>query len=773
MFFKRYLFIIFSFLLISCSLKYEQHTERGFFSEFSCFEDMGDYYQDFIKGTLGLKKQKRFFQCLHDSLELIVKHDIYTHDPSRDYFNREEIIRRFELEEYDRSTSAVIADKVLFIKKALIGGSIDKLKDQEIVSFYKLINDYQKIYSVLHKHIPIFIKAFTSDDPITPEEGKIALKALREAFKILEGAYSREGIVYRIDDLYKYNEYLMKTQIFGPTKPQFVTKGFWFLYNLFGGLFPSQEKIKTENWATALFALYKTINLFIHYKTYFFNKKASSEFIYKILESMEIFLSSIHPEKEDILSYFEDRKEAIKVIKRKGFPLKNLDEMLSVVLSLVNQGSSPSLKSVFGNMSIQSVPLFTRALNCFSLDRSPEKECRSEWGSGGSSPVVSLFFSDDKFEIFSNRIERSPISDKLVFMETDKLNMIRKWLRDYKKSFEDINEGHIDSVAQSRQFKHWLDSFFGWDKQSSRITFVAFDNTTDSRKFYQLLNYQAFLPLLFHSYFPEDFFSSDEVSVSFEVWEQIVREIVPVLAILKGQEEYKPSWRKSFYDLFNFADLFLYSSNRDNYLNSREFIDMIIHSLEGVKSSRFAYDRFSEVCGESLNASCAANEIVKDKDIMAAYPRLFEYFSSSFDDDQGENKYEEKIRAILKYEGESIQSLSFTPLFILLQIMELNYNLADVNQSQKLEFDEVFSLVQDFEGYFSRQIPYLVNEEQTRAYLMYSFKTGNIPFFTGNGADSVKFVNQHLYPENFKPFQVYPSDFYFVILDFYNIYQKN
>ena len=121
---------------------------------------------------------------------------------------------------------------------------------------------------------------------------------------------------------------------------------------------------------------------------------------------------------------------------------------------------------------------------------------------------------------------------------------------------------------------------------------------------------------------------------------------------------------------------------------------------------------------------------------------------------------------------EPIQALSFTPLFILLQAMDINYALIDTNQSFRLESDEILLFVQLFEEQLAKQIPYLSNTDQARAYLMYSFKTGDMPFFTGDAFTPVQFVNWYLDPKKREAFQIFPSDFHFLIFDFYKLYQN-
>ena len=721
------------------------------------------YYPYLAKGELEWPEQKRFFRCLHDTLELFVEKGIFTHDPSRDHFTKTEIFRLFHLYfEYDSNLSRRLTEQVFALKKILIGGSVDQLKDQEIADFYRLIYDYQEIYFILHKQIPIFRKVFTGgSDGITPEQSERALNQMRKSFVLLGRAYTRENIVYPIGELYKYYEYLTESQLVKPSGSETVKQSAWFLHNLLQGLFSPQKEIKgKKGWSMALNSLYETINLLFYYKTYFLNNLSSPERTYRIIESAEIVIDS--------LQQIQAKGN------KKGFPLKNLDEMLSVLFSFFDPVAPAEAvaNSFFANIHLgQSIPLLTRTLFCFSLESSAEKNCKSQWGSGSASPVVTLSFADSRFEFFPDEIKENPISNSSIFVDREKLGILKRWLSNYKKSILKIHYGDVHFVAVDRQFDHWLSPFFGWE-DNSRIVFGSFHPPEGHEKFYQLLDYQALLPLLFASYLPEGFFSSEKeegesVSIPFQTWKRMVEDISPVLAVLVGKEGYQFSWRRALFDFFHFADTFLYSSNRDKLLNAREFIDLTVHFLEGVKSAQLAYSKISNGCADHLNSSCAAEKIIEDQEILAAYPRFQKYlFASQI------GKYKDRITAVLEKRGKPNQSFSFLPLFILMQTMELNYELIDRNQSFNLESDELLLFAKNFEDQLVGRIPYLLNRQQARSYLMYSFKMGNMPFFTGHSLTPLKFANWHLNPKNREPFIISPNEFHFLIFDFYKLYQN-
>jgi len=759
MFFKRLFLIFFILCAPSVSIAFDFK-----FSEFTCFKDMRRYYPGLINGSLDWPKQERFFSCIRGILELVVEDGVFTHDPGRDYFTKEDIFRIFNMYlEYSPDFSSFLTERVFIIKKVLIGGSVDRLKDQELRSFYNLMDDYLKIYYLIHKQIPVLKRVFNEEAfGITPEQQKKALSQIRKSFALLEQAYIRENVAYQIDDLYRYGKYFENSQLIGVGNGKTVKQSFFFLHNLFEGLFFPKKEIRKEDWRAALRSLYNAIKLFIHYKTYFVERTfAPGERAYRILRSSEILISSLRAGKTT----------ANLMGSPKGFPLRNLDQMLSVLFSFLNQtGLVASANSFFANFSPdQSIPLLTRTLNCFSLDSSPEKSCKSEWGSNPSSFVVTLRFSDHRFDIFPDRIESRQTGGLSSFIEWEKLDALKQWLADYRRSAFDIHRGRVRLVAENRQFDHWLYSFFGWEK-NARIEFGSFRSSENYEKFYQLLHYQAFLPLLFSSYLPESFFSSDEKelpSISFKTWKHIIQDISPTLAVLTGAKGYDSSWRSSLYNLFHFADSFLYSSNRDENLNVRELIDLIVHLLEGMKTVKLAYDKLSNKCVKPLKASCAVKNILQDQEILAACPRFQQYlFNSQM------AKYWKRMTDMLGGPEKPVQAFSLLPLFVLIQTAELNYELIDKNHSFNLESEELSLFAKKHENQLADAIPYVSTTDQAHSYLMYSFKTGNIPFFMGEPFAPVELVNWHLDPKSRRPFTITPNEFHFLVFDFYSLYQK-
>ena len=701
-----------------------------------------------MKGDLNWEQQKRFFHCIHGTLDLIVNQKVFTHDPNRDYFTKEEVVKLFHLYfKYDQETSHRFTEQLLAVKRILVGGSQDRLKDKELSALYNLIYVYRDVYFIMHKQIPVFAGAFSDDSTITAEQKTKSLTQIKKAFKLLESAYKLENISYPIKDIYRFGDYFKQAGFL--KHDQKTDRGFSFLHYLIDGIVSPQEEIANEQWNLFFNTFYKTLELLLYYKTYFTKGLTDLESVYVKLESARLFLS-----------LFPIENEAEK------FPLDNLDKMLySLVSFFEEQSDSETFLSSLKNKD--SIRLFTRTLTCFSLNKSIDKNCESEWKK--ESSVVRVSFPDTDFDFFPESLKvKSHLDSSQMFFDFETKNLLNNWIHNYKKALSDLHKEQAGDIAIRYQVDHWLDPFFKWEK-SNQLIFGDLSFEDSSRyKTYNLLNYKAFLSLFFSSYMPDSYFSNSDKSISFTVWKDMVTQVSPLLVILGGNEEYKISWRKSFYDLFYIADSFLNSSNRDERLNFKEFIDLTVHLLSSIEKSNQAFEIVSRFCARMLDSECVTTAILKEPDILSSYPRFQSYVF-----DFQEPVYKEKIQNILGViEKDSFTSFQLTPLLFFIQVMELNYHLIDRDQSFKLDSKELLAFSSQFTDSINQQIPYVLNDEQALSYLMYSFKTGNMPFFTGSEFDAIHYTHWHLYSKISQAFTITPNDFHFLLFDFYNLYKQ-
>lgn len=748
MFSKKLLFFLFFALPLFSAGAQESQSP---FPNSTCFKYVTKYYPLLMEGKLEWSHQKRFFRCIEDILELLVEKKIFVHDSKRDHFTKEEIVRLLHLYyEYDKDFSIQLADKVFLIKKALIGGSINQLKDKELALLYKLIPDYREIYFIMHKEIPLLRKVFLDkNSSITPEEKERILVQLKKAFLLLKQAYQKHRIVYSFKDMDQMGSYIHSAQWIDSKDKKSVNQSFTYLQSLLEGLFFPQKAIRADDWNKATASLYESVNLFLHYKTYFVRGMTPPDFHFRMLEGSEIFLSSLQ-------------------IKGRGkFPLDKLDKMLFSLINLIrpkemhSQGDSFLLTSVSNPLALS---FLTRTLFCFSLEKADQRKCSSRWKRSSSSRIVRVSFPDSYFEIYPKQIKRETRANQWMFIDQRKVRILENWIADYKEDILNIyGREAFHSTAVRRQFDHWLNSFLSLGRDK-RLVFGPGASLDKKDLSYHFLNYQVFLPLLLQFHVPENFFSSDKSADSLTLtdWKQIVEDFLPALMVLQESSENRADWKDSFMSLFHFADLFLYSSNQDSHLSSRELVDLSIHFMEGVKTLQKTEERLS-LKGDSVQF---IESLLNDRDIMSVYPQ-FHNHSSGFEKD----RYIEKMQGFFENKGE-VSAGSLLPIFLLIQAGEWNYHLIDSNQSHLLEEEELIVFVDSFDELLVKWIPHLSNKQQARSYLMYSLKEGNLPFFTGELPTPLRYLNWHLNKEERESFSVSPEGFYFFIFDVYQLYEK-
>ena len=741
MFFKKIIIIFFI-----CVFSFTSFSQDKFFTELSCSKEIKQYYPGFLKGQLELKKQKRFFHCIWGFLDLGLNKGFLEYNPEQGPFTKTEIFRMFHRYfKYDTEDSEKLTLKLFAIKKLLIGGSIDELKYEELRKLLNLVYDYEVIYFILHRQIPVFRKMF-KNKAISSKERDSLLEQLRKALKLLKEAYQRESIDYTIEDISRYGDYLKQANLIETENKE----AFWFLQNLLEGIIFPKKEVQSKDWSPILTSLHRTISLLLYQRVYLEKEQSLLVFTYYSMEALNLFLSLLESNQE--------------LVSQRGFPLKNLDEMLSVLVSVWDKQSSvPAFFSQLKDKKI--VNFMTRVLTCFSLNDSTEKKCKSEWEKDSS--VVSFSFPDSQFQIFKDNIVKEDVIDfETMFIDSNKLNTIKDWAKDYQNSLRNIYHGNIETVAVQRQFDHWLDPFFGWS-EDRRVIFGEFHQTNNEAKVFQFLHYQAFLNLIFYSYVPESYFSTSGEGLSFKTWKSVISDLSPALSVLGGSRGYDSSWRESFYNLFQVADTFLNSSNQDETMNSKELVDLSIHLLESMKSAQTAFETVNNSCEEGDLNNCASQTLLENPVLLSVVPRFRDYI---FEFER--NAYKEKMQKTLGDLEQGLSSFDFMPLFFLMQLMELNYNKIDRNRSFNLESEELLLFAERFKDQINRQIPFIFNSEQALAYLMYSFKTGYMPFFTGSDFEPVKFTHWYLHPKTQRPYRMIPNDFHYLMFDFYNLYKK-
>ncbi len=741
MFFRKILFVI---LLSSCSYP----ALAGIIEDSTCLKEMKTYYPLLRSGQLHWEKQERFFRCVHDSLELIVVNKIFTHDPARDYFTKAEIFKMFHVHfKLEDSLSQDLVNNLFLIKHFIVGGEMNQLSDKELKNIYELVDVYRDFYYIIHKRIGTINKILQLENrnEVLEEEFQFTLLKLEEGFRFLEKSYQEKNITYKLGDFNHLFSYLEEYNQNAPDWKKYSQ----FLKLWIQGLLSSKTHIEGKVWNNFLSSFHQIISMFLHYKRYIVESNVSRpEIVSRGLKNLEYFVSA--------LSFVESSQE------KKGFPINNVDKMLSMMISLSKDQFQP-----FGDWPVletekkNPIPLFTRSLVCFVFKKNQSKNCSYKVG-GGNFLSLEYHFPDGIFQFYQDRQKWLPQKETTFEVLPSQLKSIKKWLSDYNEGYERLFQGQSERVSKLYKFDHWLESSFGETETDSRIIFYPLSSPSTFNKLpYRLLNYRL-LSDLFLSRYKEDKWG---YKLSFRNWKNVVDEVLPVLLSFES-EGYDFSLRSQLIGLFDYADRFLNSSNGDQSLNEVEILDLIVHVMSAIENSKYAYNKIIHSCSNALKASCVGTKIF-EKDIMQPFPRLQSYLLND-----NLNMYRLGTQKLLEDRSPLEKSSDLIDVFLILQMLEVNFQLNDKNGNIRLDNQEIFQIVKKISDRLVHSIPHIKDLSQSQSFIMYSFKTGRIPFLKEDGESfhSLKFLNWYMNRKN-EMFDISKDEFYSTTLKFYRLYR--
>ena len=746
----------------------------GFLGEFSCFREIKAYYPKIFEGALPRRQQKRFFRCIHDALELVVEKKIFGHDASRDHFTKGEIYRLFnEYFSFPPAQAERFVSRLFIAKKILAGGKIDQLADRELALIYRLTYDYERAYKAFQKAIPVFRGLFFGQPAVRLEPRRLdwLLKKTEKTLEILKKAYQREGAVYHLSGLDHTHRHLYEAGL-ANEEGRRMWRGYSRFFHLWiHGIFP-EAAIRAAGWPGFFRSFHLLLSQFAYYRNYIQGESAFHPRVLPAsLTSLRLFAASLTDPEEP----------------ERGFPLKHLDEMLFLMMSAARgpeppgrPAAGPGLFDSIAKHEGRPLSLLARTLACFSLPPLPPPGlCGAQWGSD-SAGSVTMVFPDGEYTLYEDRQEWSLSQAEPFDISPRQLEHLDRWMAGYIDGLESIQSAQapqsVHALAQGLLFDQWLDPFFG-ETSDGRISFGNFDlpHGPKTSMALRLLNYQALLQLFLSSYGggqAERLFSpaggeAAAPGLDLKAWRRAVSEISPALASLQ-KDGYRYEWRARLNSLFEHADYFLNSSDRNGALSGRELIDLAAHFLAAMGNSAAAFNRLAALCGAAPSAACAIQNLLSDEAILLPFPLLKSYLSV-----YGAEKHRAGAEALFREEPlkESSDLMAF---FLLSQMLEMNFYLFDTDQSRYLEDNEIQLFISGFEEKTAAAVPHIYNSSQARSFLMYSFKTGLIPFLKEEGGAflPVHFLNWHLRPESRGNFRALRGDVYSLGMDFYSLYQK-
>lgn len=752
MFFKKYCILL---LFIS-------FPAFGFLNDLSCRKDIENNYANILDGSLAnQEKQERFFRCIEDFLDLVINQHIVYHDPSRDHFTKEEIFKLLNHKKYfniEKEKAANIVSNLFLIKHIVVGGKRNQLSDQEIKDIHRLIPYYRNFYHVIRKEIPFLRSIFSIDadkrQAKTEQRIQKFLSKFKEGLHLLSKAYFEEQVEYQLADFqYLFND-LSKQY---PNNTSFKYYGEFYTAWV-QGLFQSQLQIKDFGWFRYTHHLQDLISSIVYYKVYLEGQDPlQAEALPKTLKSLRFLVSSLRQVR---ITRFK-QKPKIEIIKQASFPVARLDEMAQAIHSIFYQEQDS--KNNFFSISKETLPFLTRSFICFVLDR--QNSCQIQKGSASDSFLVSYQFPDGNMIFNEQHYKWTPKAESFSSFGVSSLQLqaLMDWLQEYEEAHRRVSRDKDFRLAREYQFDHLLDSSLGetLDKQS-RLVFYPSRSSSDEfvALNHRFLNYRFLSDLFLKPY------QQKNSKLSKKDLKLILSELLPIFSVVTNSQ-YNSKLPATFLNFFNIADMFLHSSNFDGKLDQRELLDSIVHIMSGAANSSYAFERFTLLC-PSLQASCISRQLFNQADILKPFPRALNFVMQN-----GANQYIQNTENFFK--NKTIhQKTDLIEFFILLQVMEVTFNKIDNNKDSILSKTEIAQFAKQPASMIKKINPYVHNLSQAQAFIVYSFKTGLIPFLDQKEQNllAADFLYWSQFQKNSDSFFINKEDFVTTVFNFYNLTVK-
>ncbi|MCY4513004.1 MAG: hypothetical protein OXB86_04885, partial [Bdellovibrionales bacterium] len=307
MFFKRAGVLLFFLMIWGTS-----SSAWGQLQQTECVKDMRRYGPSLFKNTLTKNQRERFFDCLHDAVELML---FPKPEKGRDYYTKQELIDFFssKLFGFSPEASRSMVTQFLAFKKLFLGGKDNQLSVQEVHWAYNLMDDFEHVISFLQKDFPLLAQAFSGKGvyrELSKEEFKGLSKRLSSSLFFLGEAFVKEKFFYRLGDLDKTADHLHQADLITNENRRVGRRFSVFLHEWGNGVFGSNALIKGNRWEPFLGSFHALLSQFLYYGFYVAGKDLSHPRVFtRFLKSIQFFLSS--------LEYVKKHPS-----RNKGFPLR-------------------------------------------------------------------------------------------------------------------------------------------------------------------------------------------------------------------------------------------------------------------------------------------------------------------------------------------------------------------------------------------------------------------------------------------------------------------
>lgn len=771
----------FSFLFFYPSFGFAQQHPCG---------NMKSQYDSLLKGTISNKASYTFFTCIHDGLVLFSER--HGHDSRRNYFNTEDIAKFFYYSlDFSPVKSWEFAVKALIIKKILVGGDVNKLGDRELRQLIHLTYDYELFFIHIKRWMPFFHavlkgKAFS----ISSAKFNKAVKRLQWAFAAILQAYRKRGISYSVSDFHQIDEYArilkyeaedflkilknVKSKEGSPVVLDFqktVKYANRLRLNPFGFREAEQWKILSDFlhfWGNGIFtkpitgnrweafanSISPLISLFFTHRVYIAGRDVFEPQVFSTaLSGLEMLVDSI--------------LQSESAHKNKGFPATHFTGIVKAILSQAESSrASPSspLTHLIKPGEEGSLDLIVRALICFSIFPTPSN-CKVFTSNKNFEPISAFSFPDGRYVFQRNGVRQwIPSYDRGFKITKSQLQSLKHWLQKFRSQVDNIEKNpHL--VAKKYNFSHWMSDFFGEDKRK-RIRFgFGAGRESQASLSYSLLNYSVFLELLLSPWLKQTE-TKKTFSLDISEWKQLTNKIFPVIAVL-FQIDYTEKLKGLSYFLFEYGDLLLNSSNRNEKIEFNELLDIAAHIVSAQKSSQPAFEQIKLSCGKELKQECINRRLFHN---ISNFPQILDYIANF-----GKSDFASSAKEL--FPGTVEDAYDLMPFFLMAQLTEVLFYKYDFNKDFQLEQDEFQKMARGLESKITLRSPHIHNDRQAEIYLRYAIQTGRFPFLMEKKNQILDFSSLDVgywitHSESYKNLPIYRYQVFAFSVNLYNLYKN-
>ena len=724
---------------------------------------MKKYSQILFSGQMNFEQIERFFSCTRSAVNWIIR--FTTHDQSRDYFKPEEFVKLFVHLKFSQEDSENIVSTFFAFKKLLVGGHIDRLRDEELSQIYQLMPEYEKSLIVVHRHIKNFRSAFLPEErqAISEKEINKSLHHLQVAFQYLKEALMKHKVVYQLEDVSSLHMYLHQAGLIEESSLQSWSRFSKILNEWAQGIFGENPSVQAGRWETFFLSLHDLISQYVYYQLYVADKNISEPNVFsKLLKSFNFFLSSISRARGNQL--------------HAGFPVKNLDKILQLLFEEVRESENFSSEDAseyldfLNHPSRNPIPLLNRALFCFAFPS--QTPCNVSWSEQSDKPTVEFQFPDGKFLVYSDRQAWQPDPSRNFLISPGQLTQFKNWVSYWSRQ-QTLLQGDFLFLHQDKGkvLKAWFNHAFNQDRQG-QISFggVYYEGDFSKELARSFTLYDSLIRLFLHAYssssLPAGSFTIQNLQISSESWVKVVDELSPVIMSFHS-DGYSRDLRSKFLSLLDYGDNLLNTSNYNGSLEYSELIDISLHLSSALVNSKRIYESLQASClAKNYSKTCFSHEIFStEKRMLDNFPYLQGYISGT---DPG--RYSKKALDILPEEIKS--SYDLMGLFMILQSIEVQFLLLDKDLSFTLSFDEAQPVLQASASKVLDAVDFLETQNQALAFLSYSAHTGSIPFFKEDPSlflQPVEFYNWTLDQDKRRDLDLSRFDIFSLSIDLYNL----